>query len=319
MGSGKIESGIIHEGWLPDYLSQEIPTTPWLVDPFLPQGSIVFFHGPTSVGKSPFTWKLAHSVATGEDFFGYPVASTGPVLYLEFDTPSVQVIPRMQKIPGFQFVRNFFVANWAKPLNIIDPTPADTHKLHELARNVAPVLVVVNTLRKVHALDDRNSDVPARVYGAWRKFFPDATLLFVHHDRKAPTGALNFDNPDQAFSGSQHWVDDAQVALHITRQYESKEAKKKEPKPEGDEPRYEKTRVQVKMTKSQVSDHEAYKPLELQLSEDGTNWNVTGQTEYRKYFLALDPRIKRSARIKMTMERFDKSDSTIHAAVQGFK
>ena len=47
----------------------------------------------------------------------------------------------------------------------------------------------------------------------WATVGHNATLLFVHHDKKVPTNQKVKVDPDQAFSGSQAWANDAQVAL----------------------------------------------------------------------------------------------------------
>lgn len=304
-------------GWLSDFLAQPVPKTPWLIEPYIPLGGVVFFHGPTSVGKSPFTWKLASSVTTGTDFFGFAPARTGNVLYLEFDTPGALLHPRLKSLRQPPDGHRMYLEVWPRGLNVVSPNPMDVNRLHQLQKLVDPVLVIVNTLRKAHALDDKNSETPSQVYNAFRRFFPSATLFFVHHDKKESSDP--YANPDQAFSGSAAWANDAQIALHITRM--AKKVKAKDPDESEDddvEPEaHEKSRVQVKMTKSQVSDHERYPPLILQLDSDGSNWLETGPGAYRRFFKNLDLSIKRSVRIKMTMQQFDVKKTTIYSAVEG--
>jgi hypothetical protein len=302
---------------LPDFLKRSAEAVKWLIEPFVPANGIVFFHGPTSVGKSPYTWKLALSVATGEDFFGYTPKTKGSVLYLEFDTPAGLIQERLSKLSTYP--ENLFIKVFENPINILDLKPSDRQTLSSLNLHLSPVLVIINTLRKVHQADDKDSNVPSKVYGNFRLLFPSATLVFVHHDRKASSNPFSFENPDQAFSGSQHWMDDAQVALHITR------LAKKPPKGDltktdddsEEPPAHEKSRVSVKMTKSQVSDHEGHPPLILQLSPDGTNWIETGPGSYRKFFRSLDVSLKRAAKIEMTMAHFDVGKSTVYEAVKG--
>jgi len=321
MGAGTIDpensptpntsSSLITSAWLHDFLAQPVPATPWLIYPWLPSGGTVFFHGPTSVGKSPFTWKLASCVSNGSPFFGWPVQQTGNVLYLEFDTPPNLIHQRLRALED-KPERMFLVV--LPKLNVTNPLSTDSRILEGLQKNIAPVLVIVNTLRKAHSLDDRASDTPSIVYSAFRRYFPSATLFFVHHDKK--NGDPKVVNPDQAFSGSQHWADDAQIALHITRI-------KKGPEPETvgsddlEPAAHEKSRVQVKMTKSQVSDHEAFDPLLLQLSPDGSNWIQTGPEQYRTYFRTLPKELSRADRIKLVEAKFGIQKSASHQALKG--
>lgn len=298
---------------LSELLAEPAENITWLIEPFIPAGGIIFFHGPTSVGKSPFTWQLSLSIATGADFFGYTPATTGMVLYLELDTPKPLIKGRLAKLESR--TQNLRFAIFDHTINILDLNAKDRARLTGLQAHLRPVLVVINTLRKVHMANDKDSDVPAKVYSGFRSIFPTAALLFVHHDKKPISNGMLPENPDYGFSGSQHWMDDAQVALHITRLY----SQKKEVKEGEEPPKHEKTRVSVKMTKSQVSDHEGHPPLILQLSPDGTNWLETGPSAYRRYFRALGPEMKRMARIKLTMEHFQVGQSTIYDAVKGLE
>jgi RecA-family ATPase len=290
--------------WLPEFLKQKPGSVPWLIEPFLPAGGVVFMHGPTSTGKSPLTWKIATCVSNGVDFFGYKVQKTGPVLYVELDTPANLIHPRLAKLEVKPDQMHLSV--FSRPLNIINPDSADVYRLSELYNKVKPVLVIVNTLRKSHASDDKESHVPSLVYGAWQSYFPGATILIVHHDKKEQEGQ----NPDQAFSGNQAWANDAQVSLHLVRRgnYEHKDDEKDE---------HKKTLVSLKMTKSQVSDHELFQPLHLQLCNDGTNWEESGPDSYRKYFSNLDKNLSRAARIEATMLRFGMGKSAIYNACKG--
>ena len=268
----------------------------------------MFLHGPTSVGKSPLTWAIASAVASGDSCFGFSVAHTGNVLYIELDTPGSLIHPRLAKL--ISKPTNFHISTFDHPINILNLRPLDGQRLKTLSVSLAPVLVIVNTLRKCHMLDDKDSESPSQIYSAFQSLFPGSTILFVHHDKKDPPSDISV-NPDQAFSGSQHWINDAQVALHITR---TGGAKKQQ---DEDGESYERIRVMVKMTKSQVSDHERFHPISLQLSADGTNWLETGPVAYRKHFLSLDSGIARGDRIAMTVSHFGVGKSSVYEACRG--
>lgn len=322
MGGRKIDPGL-DNGWLSDFLSADVPTVEWLIEPLLPRGGVVFLHGPTSVGKSPFTWALASAVADGTPFCGYPVAHAGVVLYIELDTPANLLQPRLKKLKTVPELLWMEVLH--KPIDICGLTEDSklAERLQMLQENLAPVLVIINTLRKAHEEDDKDSATPSRVYGAWRHYFPEATLLFVHHDKKMPTDKKAKVDEDQMFSGSQHWANDAQVAFHIKRMRRGVSA----PVPDedsgvssgDDDKEYQKTPVVIRMTKSQVSDHERFPPLQMRLEPDGTNWQELGPAEYRKYFALLDWRVSKAERIEAVMEQFSIGKSAAYAACQGMR
>jgi len=282
----------------------------WLIEPILPRGGTILLHGPTSVGKSPFSWALATTVSEGGDFFGHPVCETGPVLYIELDTPANLIHPRLVKLK--RVGQRVFLAVFAKGLDILKPRDEDNERLQALNEKVRPVLVIVNTLRKSHTEDDKDSGVPFQVYTAWQTTFPGATLLVVHHDKKDVV-TRGKQNADQAFSGSGHWANDATIAFHLTRT--GRASKKADD--EGKD--YEKSRVTLKMTKSQVCDHEHFESLVLQLDTDGTNWVETGPAAYRAAFKALPSNTTRTERIKVVMKRFHIGKTAVYDAVEGLK
>jgi RecA-family ATPase len=294
-----------------DFVKQQQKAIPWLIEPYLPAGGVVFLHGPTSAGKSPLTWKIANAVAGGEDFFGYKTQTTGPVLYIELDTPGDLIRPRLLKLEAI--AEEFYLATFDKPLNTIDLAPEDAERLARL-RMLNPKLVIVNTLRKAHAADDKESHVPSLVYGKWQEMYPGATILFVHHDKKSPKAGDDYD-PNDSFSGNKAWANDAQVVLKLIKLGDHFGGDDEN----GGEEEYKKTKVSLRMTKSQVSDCELYPPLHLQLDTDGTNWLETGPTAYRKFFSGLSLKLDRGERIKQTMQKFGMGRSAIYNAVKGLE
>src|SRR5712691_4178499 len=128
-------------------LTSEQSESLWLVKPFFPREGIVLLYGKKGVGKSPLTWALAESVATGIPWLGVKPSVMGEVLYLELDTPRRVVEPRMSQAMTSRKVAIFFPET-----PIADP--AGWKVMRDQTQNVDPVLVVVNTLRKSHSSTD---------------------------------------------------------------------------------------------------------------------------------------------------------------------
>jgi len=217
-----------------DLAAEPLDNTPFLVTPYVPREGIVLLHGKYSTGKSPLTWELARCVGEGLPFFGHETAQ-GRVVYIDVDTPRSLIKARIRGIPVAQHVW------WAFP-GAFPPNSA----IADYARLVSPNLVIINTLRKVHHANDIESSAATAVYGRFQRLFPEAALLFVHHDRKDSTHPNAHVNEDEAFAGTQAWINDAQVALHIVKHGSS---------------------YTVKHTKSQVSD--LVEPFSFQLNEAG--------------------------------------------------
>lgn len=184
---------------------------PFLCDPLIPMGGVILLHGKWSTGKSPLTWHLASCVGRGEPFFGMP-CKKGRVLYLEVDTPLLLVKDRTDKLPPAENVWFAFL-----PPHILGMSQREQAEEFGGLSSIHPDLVIVNTLRKVHPWKDTDSEVPNLVYSAFQCAFPGAAILFVHHDKKDSQDPKAKYNASEAFSGSQHWADDAQVTLHLCR------------------------------------------------------------------------------------------------------
>lgn len=232
-----------------EILAKEYRDPPFLLDPYIARGGITLLFGDTSLGKSPITWEMARCIATGEHFFGLPV-NKGKVLYLEVDTPEILLAPRLKVVPLEKAPDDawFLIIPAGLALPMVEQQ--EMKELREVADQVQPDVVFLNTLRKLHNEDDRESRVPKLVYSFFQKLFPGAALVVVHHSRKTPTDPRIQENDKESFSGSKHWLNDAQVGLFLGAWKTKRE------------------NLRIYHIKSQVS--ELLRPMPLKLHADGT-------------------------------------------------
>jgi hypothetical protein len=190
---------------------------------------------------------MAAAMGNGTSFFGLPTKESR-VLYLEVDTPEASIVKRLKLFsPPPQNVWWLF----SSPLSVPNVDAAQHETLQRASEDIKPDVVFVNTLRKVHDMDDKESRTPKLVYSYFQKLFPSSALVFVHHMRKKPVDPKALAHHKEGFSGAMNWLNDAQVGLHL------------EPfKSEG-------TNLRLYHRKSQVSD--TIKPLPLLLGKDGTH------------------------------------------------
>ncbi len=238
-----------------DLKEAEVKEPPFLCYPIVPEGGIVLLHGKWSTGKSPLGWHLAAAIGEGKDFFGLQTRKAR-VLYIEVDTPMLLVKDRTDKLPPAKNVWFVFMPQF----NAVLPSPAELEFFGGIREHIAPEFVVINTLRKVHQLDDVKSTTPSMVYGAFQKLFPGAALMFVHHDKKDNPDPKARYKGDEAFSGSQHWADDAQICLHLVK--------------------HGKGVLRLDHTKSQVS--KLVPPIMLELDDDGSHLRPYGDSKKQK-------------------------------------
>jgi hypothetical protein len=281
-------------GSLADFLNQPIPPVQWLIEDFVPRQGVVLLHAKTSIGKSPLIWKMAQCISEGTDFFGHKVRETGAALIVELDTPDALVQPRLKLLNPVP--KRVAYCNLYPGINSLDLSGTPSAVFTNHGANTKPVVVFVNTLRRCHIADDKDSSIPSQVYGVWQKLFPHAAIIFVHHDKKAQIiNGIEIEAGDQAFSGSQHWQDDAQIALHLIS------TGKKE------------RNVRLEVTKSQVG--AVPDPLKLQLSEDGTNWLDTGTPAIQEAYNKLDPTLPKMARYEKVAADLKVSTKTVRRAL----
>jgi hypothetical protein len=269
----------------------------WLIEDLLPAEGIALLHGRFSLGKSPFAWALAQSVSEGLPFFGYHCNENGAVLWIEVDEPLLIAQDRISKLnprPKQMYLvgsRQFTIAN---------PRPEDLEHYRQLNDKLHPKLVVINTLRKVHDLDDKDSNSPSTVYGRFGELFPNACILFIHHDRKAQMDKDG--NPiksgAEAFAGSQAWANDAQVGLHMTSVGNPTQRL-----------------IEVEVTKSQVG--MTGEVIKLKLAEDGFTWLNVGASAIRETFEGLDTALPKMERYRLTAEACEVHEKTVRRALKG--
>jgi hypothetical protein len=276
-----------------DLLTEPETTVQWVIEPYIPACGIVFLYGKYSTGKSPLTWNMGQSVSAGVPFFQRQTTQ-GPVLYVELDSPKRLVKPRLQKLA---FVPDsFWWLDLYPGIDLLRPTPELVSLLKHANATIQPILVIINTLRKIHTLSDKDSEVPSRVYQALHWFFPTSAILVNHHDKKTYKHKDIEIEEDEAFSGSQAWLNDAQVGLHLIAA-----------------DRAERT-MRLIHTKSQVSELTA--PLHLQLSADGTNLVESGGSAIWQLWNQLDPTLSTEARVQDIMSRLHTSRSTVFRAIR---
>jgi len=134
------------------------------------------------------------------------------VLYIETDTPRRQVHERVKHLAPPDNVDFLFLP----PLSVPQVDAFSQDQLDKAAEDNYD-LVVINTLRKIHSMNDKEPLTPQIVYKYFQTTFPGAALMFVHHTKKTQwdqTGE-KVGSHKESFSGAMNWLNDAQVGIQL--------------------------------------------------------------------------------------------------------
>jgi AAA domain-containing protein len=238
------------------------PQMVYVIEPIVPIPGVTLLHGRFGTGKTAILMTESVAVASGKPFLGLPTKQ-GPVLVIEADMPD----------PGFRY-RFWDLHQTLDPKlpikTVVTPGFDSLHPtfkteplgqtLLKLNQEFKPVLVIVDTLRKTHRRDERESSTPVEVYDYWQSTFPESAIQIMAHDRKVTVNAKGTRTPDEEnFSGHQGWLNDAQSALHISLTGQGT--------------------MKLEHTKSQVG--ELQKRLDVRLLPGGQGLELTSDTVQR--------------------------------------
>jgi RecA-family ATPase len=190
---------------------------PFLMGNIIPQGGIGIFHGKRSHGKTQLALTLAVSLINGTPFLERYKCPYGRVTYVGLDMPVQEVQDRCKRIlPKLQYPERFQIVASMDPINL--PEMFFKGKQPEWVTDVTdfePDLIIIDTLRKSHFLDENLNSTPGFVYAASRGLFgTHSTVTFLHHDRKTSESTRGAPQEERV-AGAGAWVDNSDFAIHV--------------------------------------------------------------------------------------------------------
>lgn len=207
----------------PDLAHAEFEDPTFLVKPQIPLGGTVLLHGKRQVGKTQFSLTLANAICNGYPFLGEWPVEQGKVVIIQVDMTAQIQQKRIQKLEGLLHLEGL---HYLFPGTLeINKMKSKHPKTVERIRKLDPHLIVWDTLRRIHRLDENSSEAPQIVFSSARELFPHATHEFVHHDKKSPADPQYEQDPEEAFRGSGDWIDSVDTSLQLKRVGSSRRAK----------------------------------------------------------------------------------------------
>lgn len=170
-----------------DYI--DLPTEPetWLVRPLIPAGGSVVLYGEAKVGKSYAALQLAQAIQQGGEWLGFPICKTGPVVYVQLDTPRSLWIARLKDLKASGVDVDHVVFADRETLNAMPFDITKPDHFHLLQATIAqwqPVAVVIDTLREAHPAEENDSTDMRNVTAALQAACHPAAMILITHERK---------------------------------------------------------------------------------------------------------------------------------------
>jgi hypothetical protein len=167
-------------------LSQPPPPVPWLVNGLVASGDVTMLIGDPNVGKSFLSMDLAVRLANGQlpaYWLGHTLLKTGNVLYVDEENPVDVVYHRLKRLgltqDGARRLRYLLEPNiWLNK---------DATALLEEALDFEPVLIVLDSMARIHTEDENSASAMAQLFKEAIKPLAretGAAVLLLHHTTK---------------------------------------------------------------------------------------------------------------------------------------
>lgn len=179
-----------------DYLQLKQNDTVWVWRGLIPASGSAVLYGNPKVGKSWLALGIAEAVADTdtEDYLGLPIEQHGTVLYIQLDTPrSLWSIGYIHVIKSDMAKDGIFIVDREMedlPKQFDIRVAGCFEWLRKICNDINPVLVIVDTIRRMHRGNENESDTMAQVLDSFIYATSPSALLFLAHKKKTQTGEV---------------------------------------------------------------------------------------------------------------------------------
>ena len=161
----------------------ECPEPEYLIEGVLFKDTATILNSPPGVGKSILSLLMAKSIATGEPFLDmFQINNKGSVLIIDEENPGSILRDRFNKLKISQNMPLQFIHYQGVRLD----NDNSFSELLKVVNNVKPILIVFDSLIRLHGCKENDNTEMAIVMDRFRQIMKAShtTLLVIHHDRK---------------------------------------------------------------------------------------------------------------------------------------
>jgi hypothetical protein len=181
-------------------LEGDIREVDFLVDGCIPRGNITLVTGESGCGKTFIVYDLALAVASCGSWLGRgkPLPNPETVLILNYDNPTNEV---KRRITQLGFTKNmpvhFHTEGFTSPPKTSPPMlklPDENARLKIIIETLAPSLIIVDTLRQAHALDENDNQdcsLLMALFKEWTALPSNPAVVILHHTSKSKESGWN--------------------------------------------------------------------------------------------------------------------------------
>jgi RecA-family ATPase len=148
----------------------------------------MLLYGDPKIGKSYAALQLGVAVATGApEWLGFPVRASGPVAYIQLDTPRSLWATRLEDLKrSGQRVEALHLADrdtlGTYSFDILQP---DHYlKLRSAIEAISPAMVIIDTARQAHRADENESGEMQQAFNELAGVAQPAALILIAHAKK---------------------------------------------------------------------------------------------------------------------------------------
>lgn len=266
-----------------DYEKLEADNSIWIWKGIIPISGAVSLFGNPKLGKSLFSVGLCEAIAdpTISSFMGLPIQQHGKVLIVQLDTPR-----GVWRTGYLSLIKSNVARN---EIYIIDREMQDLPKgfdirlphcrewLRSEVDKICPILVVIDTIRRMHKGNENESDTMEAVHDAFIWATRPAALLYIGHKRKPQQG----DSGPGSMRGSTGFTGAVDALLNMTKNMLYVEARSDAPE-----------------------------EIPIVQLDSGLWAPDSGQDEKLDYIRSLGPDMTEAQRTKAIMDQFGVTDRT---------
>ena len=208
------------------------PEEEWILEPLVPNKTIILLDGLGGLGKSIFTMEMSFAVSTGKPFLLENITPVDkyPVLYLSAEETRYRFNERLKKIQeayGVATDRFFWISTLSETFKLNtsrifrkennQTTPTEVADfLDKAIDRIGPKLVVLDSFINFYGLDENKTEEAASFYDYIKQIIKKygCSFIFLHHQTKeAMRGQVNI------FRGSGVFREQARTRIVMCKKH----------------------------------------------------------------------------------------------------